>query len=126
MNRRSFFKRTVGTLTAAAVFGHGIKADATEAVVGRPEMFEVGDLVQVPRTRECVLITAIDNGKITFTKGFGNTKRSEIRDDDPIIVIGNIERGSEGAARSIDKWLERKIRPRVFEGKELTRGKERY
>lgn len=70
---------------------------ATVWTVGNAGYFRVGDIVQVPRTTEVVLVTAVDNtgNTITVKREWGDSNTASLVNGDPIVIIGNAN--EEGA-----------------------------
>lgn len=75
----------------------GYDADDTDIVVDHDEYFRIGDIVKIPRTGETLLVTNITAGTntLTVTRSWGATAGAAIVDDDPLLIIGNIN--AEGA-----------------------------
>lgn len=84
MDRREFFKTTVGTLTAATLFGQSLQAGTIELAANN-SMFQPGDILHVPRTKENFVVSCVDSGKITFSSPIRNT----VHGNDEVILIGN-------------------------------------
>jgi hypothetical protein len=79
--------------------GAGYAAGITALVVDNDQYFSVGDIVKVPRTGECMIITAITAGTHTLTvvRGYGETAAAALVDNDPLVVVGNAN--AEGAGK---------------------------
>lgn len=77
--------------------GTGYNNSATVWAVDNAGYFRVGDIVQVPRTTEVVLVTNVDNTENTITviRGWGGSTTAPLVDDDPIVILGNAN--EEGA-----------------------------
>jgi len=75
--------------------GAGYADSDTSLVVDNGSYFTVGDVVKVPRTGECMLVTAISNNTLTVVRGFGETSAAALVDNDPLYIIGNAN--EEGA-----------------------------
>ncbi len=77
----------------------GYNNSATVWAVDNAGYFRVGDIVQVPRTTEVVLVTNVnvDNTENTITviRGWGGSTTAPLVDDDPIVILGNAN--EEGA-----------------------------
>lgn len=75
----------------------GYNNSATVWAVDNAGYFRVGDIVQVPRTTEVVLVTNVDNtaNTITVIRGWGGSTTAPLVDDDPIVILGNAN--EEGA-----------------------------
>lgn len=85
----------------------GYNNAATAIVVDNAVYFTVRDLVQVPRTKEVMLVTAInlDTNTLTVRRGHGETAALAIVDNDPLQIIGNAS--PEGAkARPINQRVQ--------------------
>lgn len=80
-------------INAAAGYASGI----TAIVVDNAVYFTKFDIVKVPRTGEVMLVTAYDTGTqtLTVTRGFGLTAAAALVDNDPLVIIGNVN--EEGA-----------------------------
>lgn len=74
---------------------------ATILTVLNSNVFTVGDIVQVPRTRELMQVTAVNIliNTITVRRGYGETLAAAIVDTDPLQVIGNAN--AEGTASRV-------------------------
>ena len=81
----------------------GYADNITDLVVDNSEYFNVGDVVQVPRTKELLLITAIVTATDTLTvrRGYGETAAAAIVDDDPLQIVGNAN-AEGGLSREIN------------------------
>lgn len=79
--------------------GAGYDNAATDIVVDNDAYFSVGDIVKVPRTGECLIVTAITAATHTLTviRGYGETAAAAIVDNDPLQIIGNANQ--EGAGK---------------------------
>jgi len=75
----------------------GYNNSATVWAVDNAGYFRVGDIVQVPRTTEVMLITNVDNtgNTITVIRGWGGSTTASLVNDDPIVILGNAN--EEGA-----------------------------
>jgi len=75
----------------------GYNNSATVWAVDNAGYFRVGDIVQVPRTTEVVLVTAVDNtgNTITVNRGWGGSTTARLEDDEPLVILGNAN--EEGA-----------------------------
>lgn len=75
----------------------GYNNSATVWAVDNAGYFRVGDIVQVPRTTEVVLVTNVDDTQNTITviRGWGGSTTAPLVDDDPIVILGNAN--EEGA-----------------------------
>lgn len=71
--------------------GAGYAAGATSVVVDNAAYFRVGDIVNIVRTGEKVLVGAVTTGTNTLDvqRGFGSTAAAAIVDNDDLQIIGN-------------------------------------
>jgi hypothetical protein len=77
----------------------GYVAGDTSIVVDNGAYFRVGMTVKVPRTGEVLLVTAINVNTLTIVRGFGETSAAALVDNDPLLIIGNVnEEGSSAPA----------------------------
>lgn len=78
--------------------GAGYVAGDTAIVVDNADYFSVGDIVKVPRTGEVMLVTAINSGTqtLTVTRGYGVTAAAALVDNDPLVIIGNVNEEGSG------------------------------
>ena len=77
--------------------GNGYNNSAKVWAVDNAGYFRVGDIVQVPRTTEVVLVTNVNNtnNTITVIRGWGGSTTAPLVNDDPIVILGNAN--EEGA-----------------------------
>ena len=73
----------------------GYDSAATAIIVDNGAYFRVGDIVKVPRTGEVLLVTAINTNTLTVTRAYGSTAAAALVDNDPIVILGNLN--AEGA-----------------------------
>ncbi len=73
----------------------GYSNSATVWAVKNAGYFRVGDIVQVPRTTEVVLVTNVTQNTITVERGWGNSTKAQLEGDDPLVILGNAN--EEGA-----------------------------
>ena len=75
----------------------GYNNSATVWAVDNAGYFRVGDIVQVPRTTEVVLVTNVDDTENTITviRGWGGSTTAPLVDDEPLVILGNAN--EEGA-----------------------------
>ena len=52
-------------------------------------IFRVGDIVKVPSTGECMLVSAISTNDLTVTRAYGSTTAAVIADDAELLIIGS-------------------------------------
>lgn len=83
--------------------GAGYASGATSLVVDHATYFSVGDLVNVARTAEKMLVTTVTVGTNTLvvTRGVGTTAAAAIVDNDDLQIIGNAY--AEGAGAGTEK-----------------------
>jgi hypothetical protein len=81
----------------------GYLAADTALVVDHEEYFSVGDIVKVPRTGECVIVTAVTTATSTLTvvRGYGETAAAALNDNDPLVIVGNAN--AEGTGKRAHK-----------------------
>ncbi|AZN43361.1 SU10 major capsid protein [Paenibacillus albus] len=81
-------------INAAAGYASGI----TALVVDNAAFFSVNDVVKVPRTGEVMLVSAINTGTQTLTvlRGYGLTAAAALVDNDPLVIIGNVNQEGSG------------------------------
>lgn len=77
--------------------GAGYADSATDMVVDNIDLFAVNQIVKVPRTGECLRVTVVTTGTstITVTRAFGTTSAAALVDNDPLVILGNVN--EEGA-----------------------------
>ena len=96
MNRRDFFKTAAAPIAIAAC---GLRMTADQTVVTNIDatMFQVGDILHVPRTAETAVVRTIANGKLELIRHFGSggPRDSTIEPNDTILLFGNIGRPPE-------------------------------
>lgn len=82
--------------------GAGYSSTATSVVVDSGTLFAVDDLVNVPRTGEVFLVTAISTNTLTVVRGVSGSGNAALVDDDPLYIIGTAadEGGTSFEARS--------------------------
>lgn len=83
--------------------GGGYTAGATQVVVDTATKFQVGDVVNIVRTKEKVRVTLVTVGSNTLdiTRSVGGTAAAAILDNDALQIIGNAY--AEGAAAGVEK-----------------------
>ena len=79
--------------------GAGYLSADTSIVVDNGAYFSVNDIVKVPRTGEVMLVTAISTNTLTVTRGYGETSAAALVDNDPLVIIGNVNKEG-GTARA--------------------------
>jgi uncharacterized protein DUF5309 len=69
--------------------GAGYSSSATSLVVDTGALFTQDDLVNVPRTGEVFLVTAVSTNTLTVVRGVSGTGAAALVDNDPVYVIGS-------------------------------------
>lgn len=64
--------------------GAGYLSTDTSLVVDNGAYFSAGDIVKVPRTGECMLVTAVATNTLTVVRGYGVTAAAALVDNDPL------------------------------------------
>ena len=64
-------------------------AAATTIKTADGTIFRVGDIVKVPSTGECMLVSAISTNDLTVTRAYGSTTAAAIADDADLLIIGS-------------------------------------
>lgn len=77
--------------------GAGYDDAATSIVVDNGAYFRAGMIVKVPRTGEVLLVSSISTNTLTVVRGFGETSAAAIVDNDPLLIIGNVNEEGSGA-----------------------------
>jgi hypothetical protein len=108
----SWFEDDLGARWDALDMAGDAAADATKLIFDN-EYFLVGDVIKVPSTGECLLVTAVnpdgDNAKeYTVVRGYGTTNGAIIANNTPVVVIGNANEEGSGV-RTIKTTLETEI-----------------
>jgi hypothetical protein len=77
----------------------GYADNITALVVDNASYFTIGDVVQIPRTNEVFIVTAITLGTNTLTvrRGYGETAAVAIVDNDALQIIGNANAEGSGS-----------------------------
>lgn len=85
--------------------GAGYNNAATSIVVDNATYFSIADVINVPRTGEKMLVTAVTTGTNTLdvTRGVGSTAAAALVDNDDLQILGNAyaEGSLSGAEKSI-------------------------
>src|SRR5437899_8612918 len=85
--------------------GAGYASGATSIVVNNGKFFSVGDVVNVPRTGEKMVVNAVATDLVTLTvqRGVGSTAAAALVDKDDLQIIGNAytEGSTSGSAKSV-------------------------
>lgn len=76
--------------------GSGYASTITDLVVDNGPYFSVNDVVKVPRTGEVLLVTVIATNTLTVTRGYGLTAAAALVDNDPLVIIGNVNQEGAG------------------------------
>lgn len=74
----------------------GHAADVTSLVVDNGDYFSPGDIVKVPRTGEVILVKSVAANTLTVARGFGVTGAAALVDNDPLVIIGNVNEEGSG------------------------------
>jgi len=79
----------------------GYDDSTTKIVVDTGASFSVGDIVKIPRTGECLLVSVMDPdgdnaNEMTVVRGYGTTAAAAIVDNDPLCIIGNVNEEGSG------------------------------
>jgi hypothetical protein len=87
--------------------GGGYPSNATSIVVDNANYFTKNDIVKVPRTGEVMLVTNVDvaTNTLTVVRGYGVTTAANLDDNDPLVIIGNVNEEGSGT-REIKSTLE--------------------
>jgi hypothetical protein len=68
----------------------GYANNITAIAVDNGDYFAVNDIVKVPRTGEVMLVTAVATNNLTVTRGYGVTAAAALVDNDPLVIVGNV------------------------------------
>lgn len=81
----------------------GITAETASVVVDNEDLFNVGDIIKVPRTGEVMRVTEIASATHTLTvvRGYGTTEAADLVDNEPLVIIGNAFK--EGSLSAVPK-----------------------
>lgn len=101
----SWMEDDLGARWDAINNGAGYANNATSIIVDNGDYFSAGDQVKVPRTGEVMLVTAVATNTLTVTRGFGVTAAAALVDNDPIVIIGNVNEEGSGT-RTLKSTLE--------------------
>jgi hypothetical protein len=76
--------------------------NATSITVDNGSRFQVGDQVRPADSREVMLVTAVTGNVLTLVRGYGNTTKHTIINDNKLTILGNaaLEGGDAPAARA--------------------------
>jgi hypothetical protein len=69
--------------------GAGYADNATSVVVDNGAYVSIGDILNVPRTGEKMLVTNISTNTLTVSRGVGSTAAAALVDNDDIQILGN-------------------------------------
>lgn len=61
----------------------------TSIIVDNGDLFNVGDIVKVPRTGEVMRVVNVSENTLTVVRGYGTTSPSGLNDDEQLVIIGN-------------------------------------
>lgn len=104
----SWMEDDLGARWDAVNNGAGYASGATTIAVDNGDYFSAGDIVKVPRTGEVILVTAVATNDLTVTRGYGVTAAAALVDNDPIVIIGNVNEEGSGT-RTIKSTLEQEV-----------------
>jgi hypothetical protein len=68
----------------------GVASGVTTVDVDNGTYFSANDIVKVPRTGEVLLVTAIATNALTVVRGYGVTAAAALVDNDPLVIVGNV------------------------------------
>lgn len=68
----------------------GVASGVTTVTVDNGTYFSANDIVKVPRTGEVLLVTAIATNDLTVVRGYGVTAAAALVDNDPLVIVGNV------------------------------------
>lgn len=88
-------------INAAAGYASGI----TALDVDNGSYFTAGDQVKVPRTGEVLLVSSVSTNTLTVVRGFGTTAAAALVDNDPLVIVGNVNEEG-GLARVLKSTVE--------------------
>ena len=72
-----------------AVNGAVAETTATSITVDDASILRVGDIIKVPVSGECMLVTAISSNTLSVVRGYGSTAAAAIADDAEVLIIGS-------------------------------------
>ena len=62
---------------------------ATSVAVDDGSIFRVGDIIKLPSTGECMLVSAVSTNTLTVARGYGSTAAAAIADDADVLILGS-------------------------------------
>jgi hypothetical protein len=97
----SWFEDDLGGRWDALNMAGNAAADATKIIFDTGSIFSAGDIIKVPATGECLIVTAVnpdgDNAnEFTVVRGYGSTSAAIITDSSPVVIIGNANEEGSG------------------------------
>lgn len=76
-------------------YASGYSSSDTTLTVDNAAYFRANDIIMFPRIKETALVTAVGSTSITVTRSWGDAAAASLVDNDPIVIIGNVnEEGS--------------------------------
>jgi hypothetical protein len=76
--------------------------NVTAAGVAHGDRFRAGDLLQVPGTREVILVTAVTGNTLTLARAYGGTTKTQLMHQGSLLILGNA--ALEGADASAPRF----------------------
>lgn len=104
----SWMEDDLGARWDAINNGAGYDNVATSMAVDNGDYFSTGDIVKVPRTGEVLLVTAVATNTLTVKRGYGVTAAAALVDNDPIVIIGNVNEEGSGT-RTLKSTVELEV-----------------
>lgn len=104
----SWMEDDLGARWDAVNMAAGAAVGITTITVDNGAYFSAGDQVKVPRTGEVILVTAVAVNDLTVVRGFGTTAAAALVDNDPIVIVGNVNEEGSGT-RVIKSTLEQEV-----------------
>lgn len=80
-----------------AVDGEVSTTSATSVTVDDGSIIRPWDIIKLPATGECLLVTAVNSNELTVVRGYGSTAAAAIADDAEVLVVGNAQAENAGA-----------------------------
>jgi hypothetical protein len=77
----------------------------TAVGVAHGERFRAGDLIQIPGTREVMLVTAVAGNTLTLARAYGGTTRAQLMHQGALVILGNA--ALEGADAGVPRFSTR-------------------
>ena len=83
--------------TWSQVNGAVSSTSATSVTVDDGSIFRAGDIIKIPASGECMLVTAVSTNTLTVTRAYGSTAAAAIADDADVLILGSaMEENSSG------------------------------